>query len=86
MCLYSCARGFILRTGPRRVRVDDANGDVEHSHFWGVPTLKHGHTIQLKQIAHGSLSSSLGLPHLSRNPAPLSSLVGLPLLSKQPAK
>jgi hypothetical protein len=51
-----------------------------------VPTRKHGHTIKLKQIAHGSLSSSLGLPHLSRNPAPLSSLIGLPLLSKQPAK
>jgi hypothetical protein len=56
------------------------------SSFWNMPTRKHGRTIKLKQIAHGTLSSSLGLPHLSRNPAPLSSLFGLPLLSKQTAK
>ena len=56
------------------------------SSFWNIPTRKHGHTFKLKQISHGSLSSSLGLPQLSRNPAPLSSLFGLPLLSKQSAK
>ena len=57
------------------------------SSFWNVPTRKHGHTIKVKQIAHGNLSSSLGLPHLTRNnPAPLSNLVGAPLLAKQSPK
>lgn len=54
------------------------------SYALGIPTISRKAFYLTSKLANPnfSLSSMLGLPLLSRNPAPLSSMLGLPLLSR----
>ncbi|MFK7958528.1 MAG: hypothetical protein AB8B96_20720 [Lysobacterales bacterium] len=53
------------------------------SDFLGIPTLaSYEHTFNIRQLSTFSLSGSVGMGHLSKNPTPLSSLVGLKTVSK----